>query len=726
MTRRTQVPRNAPAGRPVGSLLLHLADGDAAEERIRQALALLGGNVQIHTSSHSVAALTEQLAESPELVLLSARTDNGDLAPLVKHVVAAEPPTPCLVIVEQLDAHGMLALMRAGATDCLLHSDLGRLRAVTQSLIESTAQSRQREAGRRALQQSEMHFRSLYDNNPAMLFTLDAEGTVLSANDFGAQQLGLTSADIVGRPYVDLYFPSSHGVVRRQTGAGLKELGGVRRWEGCKRCQNGVELWVRGHGRWQQEADGRDVFLVVCEDHTEAHRLSEKLRHQARYDALTDLLNRQAFADRVQGLVRRTHEQSHTHVIGYLDLDQFKLVNDTCGHDAGDELLKQMAGLMRTKLRSRDTLARIGGDEFGVLLEHCDLDQAERVAQELIDSVARFSFEWRDERFRIGMSIGIAALDDTVVDAAEAIRRADIACLAAKDSGRNCVQRFIADEPGVSQRAGETRWAGRLNKALESNLFELYCQPLVPVSCNRTEGSREPHKHELARCEILLRLVDEPGPPVAPGAFMPVAERFNIAPRIDRWVLENVVGLLAAGGPRVDGIQLCSINLSNQTLGQAEFMTFALDLLGRHEQVAPRLCFEITETTAVRNLAQAQAFIAALRKLGCKFALDDFGSGVATFILLRDLQVDLLKIDGEIVRPVADDPVSYKMVEAINAVGRAMDLVTVAEYVEDAAVLERVREIGIDLVQGFHIAKPRRFGPSARPDLALSIVDGET
>ncbi len=432
-------------------------------------------------------------------------------------------------------------------------------------------------------------------------------------------------------------------------------------------------------------------------DVTEEFVLSNELSYQASHDELTGLVNRREFDIRLRRALTNARAQNSRHALCYLDLVQFKVVNDTCGHVAGDELLRRIGAVLDQTVRKGDTLARLGGDEFGVLLEHCGLDQAERVAKVILEAVESFHFEWEDSNFKIGVSIGLVPISADSGDVTDVLSAADTACYEAKDQGRNRYHVYHAEDEDLVRRHGEMQWVGRINQALDEERFVLFYQPIIPI------GDNGMHKE---RMELLVRMVDEDGGLLLPGGFLPAAERYGLSSKLDRWVVENAIRWLSEHRASADRLEMCSINVSGHSLNDAGFAEFVINQL-KALQVPPELvCFEITETTAIANLKSAIAFMKELNKIGCRFALDDFGSGVSSFAYLRSLPVDILKIDGQFVRDMATDEVDAGMVTAINEIARVMKKETVAEFVETDAVLERLKKVGVDFAQGYGVGRP--------------------
>ena len=427
---------------------------------------------------------------------------------------------------------------------------------------------------------------------------------------------------------------------------------------------------------------------------------TERLSYQATHDALTGLVNRREFERRLEKALAGAREEERVHALCYLDLDQFKIVNDTCGHVAGDELLRQLTVLLQSKVRDADLLARLGGDEFGVLLENCPLEQAQVVADLLRQTVKDFHFVWQNKAFVIGVSIGLVALTRDCESLDRVLSCADAACYAAKDLGRNRVHVYRVEDSELAQRQGEMNWVARITQAIEENRFRLYYQTIMPLADADKEG---------AHFEILLRMLGDQGELIPPMAFIPAAERFNLMPSIDRWVVSTVFGLYWKILPENSLAQrhTCTVNLSGPSLCDDHFLEFIKRQFALYQVPHDHICFEITETAAISNLARAMAFIGELRAQGCRFSLDDFGSGLSSFTYLKNMPVDYLKIDGSFVRDMVDDPMDAAMVAAINQVGHVMGLKTIAEFVETDAALEKLREMGVDFVQGFVIERPR-------------------
>lgn len=467
--------------------------------------------------------------------------------------------------------------------------------------------------------------------------------------------------------------------------------------------RRGEELAIQETATPIRNRDGTVVgAVIVFGDVTKERRLKRALSYQASHDALTGLINRREFDTRLETAVTSAQRGDGEYVLLYVDLDQFKVVNDTCGHSAGDRLLRDITSLLQTRVRASDTIARLGGDEFGILLERCSLEQAERVADSIRQAIHGYRFLWGANSLSVGASIGVVRIARDTTSSASVLSAADIACYAAKDSGRNRVQVYERDHG--TNRHREMQWVGRIARAVEEGRLELYAQRIIPIAPSSgdpitTVSTDQPF------FELMVRLRDEDGTLVPPNEFIPAAERYNVMVMVDRWVVNRAIELLDQCVRATGRIPLLAINVSGTSLNDEDFLEFVLARLS-NEQVARSLCFEITETAAVASLSKAKFFMQELKARGCRFSLDDFGSGVSSFTYLKSLPVDFLKIDGHFAQGLATDVVDRSMVEAIAKIGRAMQVATIAEKCENAEALAVLRQIGVDYIQGFHLAEP--------------------
>lgn len=556
---------------------------------------------------------------------------------------------------------------------------------------------RQAEEKARRIQE---RYRNLYDDTPSMFFTLNRAGTVLSANRYGAQQLGYAVEELVGMESVELFNCGDQPSILGQIEKCFSTPETPQRWEGCQRSKDGSPIWVRITARTiDQDDNAEQALLMVCEDITEAHNLSEELCHQASHDSLTGLVNRAEFELRLQNILELAREQKSSHALCYMDLDQFKIINDTCGHVAGDELLRQLGDLLQRCVRQQDTVARLGGDEFAVLITHCNVDQATTVATELRRVLEDFRFAWEDRSFSIAASIGLVPITQTTDSINGLFSAADAACYAAKDEGRNRIHVYKEGNKELVRRYDEMEWISRIDSALEANRFQFFFQEIVPVG--------DKPSHRTRHYELLLRMQDESGDLVRPERFLPAVERFKHSVQLDRWVIDKAFRWLASKPSHLENLSLCSINLSGHSLGDQGFQNFVLQRFKASGVPPEKICFEITETATITNWSSANKFIAKIKTMNCRFALDDFGSGLSSFAYLKKLDVDFIKIDGIFVKDIAADPIDYAMVKSINEIAKTMGLKTIAEFVETEAALHKLREIGVDFAQGNAIGKPK-------------------
>jgi diguanylate cyclase (GGDEF)-like protein/PAS domain S-box-containing protein len=435
-------------------------------------------------------------------------------------------------------------------------------------------------------------------------------------------------------------------------------------------------------------------IVIIIHDESVQRSLNRQLTFQATHDALTGLINRYEFERRLKHVLATQEKNLSINTICYIDLDQFKLVNDTCGHTAGDELLKDITLLLQSNLDGIGTLARLGGDEFGLLLENCDIVKAQVVAKNLLEVIQQYNFTWQDSTFTIGASIGISPVSPSATSCEEIMSNADSACYLAKETGRNRTQVYTEEDDKLLTQQREMHWVSRINHALEEDRFQLYFQEIMPL-----KGHVQSF---ILHGEILLRMIDKEGDIVSPNNFLPAAERYNMITLIDEWVVDKSIQWLASRKDKV----LISVNLSGMSLSNRDFLNFIVSKIKQHKINPELLCFEITETAAIGNLSTAIHFMNVLKKLGCSFALDDFGSGLSSFSYLNSLPVDYLKIDGTFVMDIDKDPMHYAMVKSINEVGQVMGIKTIAEFAASEDIIRSLREVGVDNAQGYAIARP--------------------
>ena len=535
----------------------------------------------------------------------------------------------------------------------------------------------------------------------------DAEGRVKYMNTVAEKLTGWKSGDAAGQPLGQVF--RLYDEINGQSGEALVksclELG--RDFRLVER----VTLEHREGRRYAIEStcapirhlDGRIIgTVIVFQDVSDKRLMALQLAHQATHDDLTGLLNRQAFDGHLQRALEDSRDHGTTHALAYLDLDQFKVVNDTCGHLAGDELLCRISALLQDSVRETDLIARLGGDEFGVLMPRCSVTEAERVVARFHRLLQGFRFSWREKTFNVGASLGLVPIQRDFKTVAHLLSAADHACYVAKEKGRNRIQVYQEDDAAFVRRQGEMNWVVRIQETLEQNRFCLFSQSIQPLSEQASRG---------IYFEVLLRMVEEDGRIHLPSDFIRAAERYGLMRNIDRWVIRECIRtLMTQPPPFLDLLHLCSINLSAVSLGDEGFLEFLEEEIVTSRVPTAKICFEITETAAIENFSQAEKLLARLTALGVRFALDDFGAGMSSFGYLKDLPVSFLKIDGKFIKDIVTDPLDRAMVESINQVGHVMGLHTVAEAVTSSAVVERLRSLGVDYAQGNWISPPRPLG----------------
>lgn len=445
-----------------------------------------------------------------------------------------------------------------------------------------------------------------------------------------------------------------------------------------------------------RDAGGNTLgVVIVFQDVTAQRKISQELSYRAKHDILTGLPNRSEFEKSLKRFVNNNREQGQINALMFIDLDHFKTVNDSCGHSAGDMLLKEVANIMKICVRSSDLVARVGGDEFAIILSKCDTEKSMKIAKKISKSLSDFRFAHDDKLFKIGASIGMVMIDSNWESEAKLLQAADSACYQAKRAGKNRVHLYFDDEHTVSSSKREIQWASRIEQALEEKSFELYCQRIMPLS------------HQgLEHAEILIRMKDKNGDLIGPGAFLPAAERFNMATRIDQWVVREVFEWMNKNAASINHIESLSVNLSGQSLGDLAFHHYVIGLIESMEIDCRKLCFEVTETSAITNITDARKFIDAMNSYGVKFSLDDFGSGVSSFGYLKNLSVDYLKIDGQFISDLVDNKVGQATVRCITEVAKATGKQTIAECVDNEVVENLLKKMGVDFTQGYLKHKP--------------------
>lgn len=543
------------------------------------------------------------------------------------------------------------------------------------------------------------------------VITTNAEGRVEYLNPIAERYTEWTTAEARGRPLAEIFRVIDDRTAKAidpLTGAGGQTAGEEGEAASMRlMSRTGRECPIRFSSAPINAASGRRLgTIVVFHDISQIRAMAQQLLWQASHDALTGLVNRREFERRLSELIETARSKGRQHALMYMDLDNFKAVNDTCGHSAGDELLRQLTAVMLTRMRGSDTLARLGGDEFGALLESCPPDQALRIAHAMRETVREFRFVWENKTFSVGVSIGLVPIDAESGNADHVLALADACCYEAKNKGRDRVQLYRPEESDAAGKQSELQLVSQINRAFEMGEFRLFRQRILPLA---QTASEQPYY------EVLVRMIDRSGALVPPTGFMPAAERYNLLTSIERWVISSLVEYLhrqwQAGviphQPAPDGTRgYYAVNLSGASINDKSFPEFLKKLLTRYELPHGLLCFEITETTAISNLNKAAELMHELKGMGYRFALDDFGTGMSSFAYLKYLPVDYLKIAGMFVKDMAGDAMDAAIVEAINRISHILGMQTVAESVEDAQTLERVKALKIDFAQGYYISEP--------------------
>ncbi|MCU7834179.1 MAG: EAL domain-containing protein [gamma proteobacterium symbiont of Taylorina sp.] len=557
-----------------------------------------------------------------------------------------------------------------------------------------------------ALQLSELNnkMRMLLESTGEGIFGVDLNGQCTFVNHAALEMFGFSLAELEGKEM----HPLTHHTHKDGSEFHAKDCPIYHAFRaGQPRHINDDYFWRKDNSHFPVQYSAYPIYndnweisgtVVVFRDMTEQLAAADKISFLASHDPLTGLLNRYSFEQKLNYALQTVQFEEIQHAICYLDLDQFKVINDTCGHLAGDEMLKVVARLLQDNIRENDTLARLGGDEFGLILEQHSIEQAAELAQKICDSIKGFHFVWQDKIFNVGVSIGLTSITKETISAQSLMSAVDTACYVAKDKGRNQIHICQLDDAETAKHQDEMHWVSEIKKALEEDRFVIYKQAIIPS---------DPHHSENQHFEILIRMKDKLGNIIPPGAFLPAAEHYDLIGDIDRWVIQTSFKWLAGKQDEKETIDFCSINLSGQSIGNNKLYQFIIEQQEKWEIKPDSICFEITENAAITHIDQAISFINQLSEKGFLFALDDFGTGMSSFSYLKNLPVDFLKIDGSFVKDILDDPIDRAMIKSINEIGHILGLKTIAEYVENSSIQAELVAMKIDYLQGYGIEKPQ-------------------
>ena len=688
--------------------LAERGEADSGRSLLRALVASVHEPVLVHRERIDAAnpALCTLLGLEPGEVIgrTLAELVSPEYAGLVGSSVArrlAGEEAPEVTEIEVADAHGQVTRLELKGTTLVIGQDRVIVFSAIEMLPVAAGNGTPRTDGRAQL---------ALDSLGEGLVTTDTNGRIDFINRIAEELTGVSRTEAMGKQLTEIVsFVDEHdrrplADPVRQCTASARRVSLGRRALMLARAtgqERSIELSAAPIVAERGEING---VAVVLHDVTELRGLARQMSYQASHDALTGLINKREFERRLAESIEASRGGTQTHIMCYLDLDRFKAVNDTCGHLAGDNMLREVASLLRDAVRDSDTVARLGGDEFGILLRSCPLQKARQIAGDICRSVNDYRFVWKDRIFSIGVSVGLVEVGRESGEIEDVMSAADSACYVAKQNDGSHVHVYSARDEAVARHSGEIQWLQRLQSALRDGLFELYAQPIVAAREGGTGGPA---------LEVLLRLRDESGRMAAPGEFMQAAERYRLMSLVDRWVVQTALSALASGVIRLPDGKSVAINLSGQTLGDPSFLEFVVETLDRTGVSPSQVCFEVTENSVIGNLDLAQRFIGVLHGMGCQFALDDFGNDLGAFSNLKNLSMDYIKIDGTFMRDLSHDAVNQAMVAAIVRLARTLNFRLIAEQVEDGASLEMARGMGIDFAQGYVIGRPEPLRDAA-------------
>lgn len=677
-------------------------------DTVRIMKRVLSSRFEIDSANDGETGLAMWRENQYDLVLLDLMLPKMSGRDVLRQIMKEKPNQPVIMMTAFADSERASSLLLDGAIDFISKpfrsDDIRKVASIAVHCEDYIVSNQQYIESQIALadeqQRADITLASIGDG----VITTDASGLITYLNPVAESLTGWKSSEVKQTPLRDIFCtyheysktPALNSLDRcLQEQRAIDANGNI-----LLRNRHADELIIEHSAApiWSKEHNLIGAVMVF-RDNTESQQMAQQLSFHSSHDSLTGLHNREILDQSITNILSEIKQTKANHTLCHVDLNNFKLINDSCGHAAGDKLLQEIAELLVQKIRvPSDTIARIGADEFGILFRHCPIESAQKVADSIVQMIQEYRFQYGDNSYKIGISLGLAPINCDTPDLRDINNSAETASRMAKDNGGNRYHVFSLDDNEQLQRHGEIAVITNLLRAERDNLFELYCQSISP---------NDDSPNEADSYELLLRLKGDDGNIIAPGQFLGAAERYNLMGNIDRWVVRNAIKFFKENPDIFNAAEHFTINLSGQSLNDESCYVYIQDLLNEANIENRKICFEITETAAIRNLMRASTFIGAIRELGCKFALDDFGSGMSSFAYLKRLPVDFLKIDGLFVKGLIEDPIDLAMVKSINDIGHVLNLKTIAEFVENQAILDKLKDMGVDYSQGYHIAKPR-------------------
>ena len=676
--------------------ILLIDDDSDFTDSLSEVLQDKGFTVEIVNNREDAKAAVS--SSNPGLALIDIRLGSTNGINLIEDLHQIKQDLLCVIMTAHTSEEMAISALRNGAYDYLRKPfDINYFLVVVNRCFDRIFIEQQKQRVETELKISETRYQQLYHETPAMFFTVSKSGAILSANKYGAECLGFSVDQMQQQFFANLYREEDIKEIQNHLKQLFSEQQTHLTWELKKKCQDEKIIWVRETARLVHDCNHETVALIVSEDITESKNLEQQLSYQASHDPLTSLVNRSCFEQLVSRAIDGAIQENHSAVLLFMDLDQFKVVNDTCGHHAGDELLKQISVLIESVIRESDHLGRIGGDEFAVLLEGCDIKRAQQIAELIIETVSSYPFSWENKTYVVGISIGMVPVLGKEINFSELMIAADAACYLAKDKGRNRAYLYEHDNLEQNQHIGQMRWVTRIQAAIDENRMIAYAQPAVDIH----------RQNKICSYELLVRMIDTDGSIILPGAFLPAAEQYNLISKIDRIMICHAINIQNKMRTRQQALPTLAVNLAGQSLCDNSLLGFIIESIASGELDAKHIIFEITETQAIQNLKLASAFIQQLNKQGCRFYLDDFGTGLSSFAYLNTLAVNSVKIDGVFVKDISTNKIHRAMVKSINEIAHIMNKETIAEFVTNQETVEFLKEIGVDYAQGYLFGEPQ-------------------